>query len=212
MPPLHMRRTEANGTESIWERYIGYDVVDVNDYHIGKLHCLWVNDAGEAIFLGVKTGWLALGPTHIVPADVAPVNEELEQITLPYDEYFVKEGPVYDARLEVDANTARQFFSYYGKEPRAPGTLVGSANQPANGVAVPDRDEVRIQLNEEKLKVGKRTVEAGGVRLRKIVRTEVVHVPVKLQREEIVIERVSGEVRKEDVEIENSSQRERGTC
>src|SRR4051794_28750761 len=99
-----MRRAEANRTESLCESYIGYDVVDVNQYHIGKLHCFWVNDAGEVIFLGVKTGWLAVGPTHVVPADIAPVNEDLEQIRLPYDEDFVKDAPVYDAQLELDAN------------------------------------------------------------------------------------------------------------
>jgi uncharacterized protein (TIGR02271 family) len=47
-----------------------------------------------------------------------------------------------------------------------------------------------MQLSEEELKVGKREVEAGGVRLRKIVRTETVNQPVQLKREEIVIERV----------------------
>ena len=39
-------------------------------------------------------------------------------------------------------------------------------------------------------KVGKREVEYGGVRLRKVVKTEVVNQPVELTREEIVIERV----------------------
>jgi uncharacterized protein (TIGR02271 family) len=44
--------------------------------------------------------------------------------------------------------------------------------------------------------VGKREVEYGGVRLRKVVRTEVVNQPVELTREEIVIERVpAGEAR-----------------
>jgi uncharacterized protein (TIGR02271 family) len=47
-----------------------------------------------------------------------------------------------------------------------------------------------IQLSEEQLKIRKREVEAGGVRLRKIVRTEVVNQPVELEREELVIERV----------------------
>jgi uncharacterized protein (TIGR02271 family) len=48
----------------------------------------------------------------------------------------------------------------------------------------------RITLNEETVKIGKREVETGGIRLRKIVRTETVNQPVELQREEIVVERV----------------------
>jgi uncharacterized protein (TIGR02271 family) len=51
-----------------------------------------------------------------------------------------------------------------------------------------DRDSVR--LHEEELQVGKREVETGRVRLRKVVRTEQREVPVELRREEIQIERV----------------------
>jgi uncharacterized protein (TIGR02271 family) len=47
-----------------------------------------------------------------------------------------------------------------------------------------------MALHEEQIRVGKRQVETGGVRLKKIVRTETVNQPVELQREEIVVERV----------------------
>ncbi|HET6344936.1 MAG TPA: YsnF/AvaK domain-containing protein, partial [Myxococcota bacterium] len=46
------------------------------------------------------------------------------------------------------------------------------------------------KLKEERVRVGKQEVEAGGYRLRKVVRTEVVEQPVELRREELVIERV----------------------
>ena len=71
-----MKPAELNKTGTLWENYIGYDIVDVHEYDIGKLHCLWVNDAGEVIFLGVKTGWLALGHTHVVRGDVAGLTGE----------------------------------------------------------------------------------------------------------------------------------------
>ncbi|EEF57670.1 conserved hypothetical protein [Pedosphaera parvula Ellin514] len=48
----------------------------------------------------------------------------------------------------------------------------------------------RIQLHEEELLIGKRQVNVGGVRLRKVVRTETVNKPVELQHEEVIIERV----------------------
>lgn len=53
-----------------------------------------------------------------------------------------------------------------------------------------DTGERRVQLSEEELQVGKRQVEAGSVRLRKVVRTEQQEVPVELRREEIDIQRV----------------------
>jgi len=47
-----------------------------------------------------------------------------------------------------------------------------------------------VPLYQESLAVGKREVDAGSVRLRKIVKTETVNQPVELRREEVVIERV----------------------
>jgi uncharacterized protein (TIGR02271 family) len=53
-----------------------------------------------------------------------------------------------------------------------------------------DHDEKEIHLAEEEVNIGKREVSAGRVRLRKVVRTEVVNQPVELRREDVVIERV----------------------
>jgi uncharacterized protein (TIGR02271 family) len=53
-------------------------------------------------------------------------------------------------------------------------------------------DSVRVPISEEEVKVGKREVEAGAVRIRKEVRSETVNQPVDLRREEIVVERVEG--------------------
>ena len=39
--------------------------------------------------------------------------------------------------------------------------------------------------------MGKRNVDAGAVRLRKIIRTETVNTPVELRREDVVVERVA---------------------
>ena len=47
-----------------------------------------------------------------------------------------------------------------------------------------------IPLYKESLAVGKRDVDAGSVRVKKIVKTETVNQPVELRHEEIVIERV----------------------
>jgi uncharacterized protein (TIGR02271 family) len=52
-------------------------------------------------------------------------------------------------------------------------------------------DAVRVPITEEQVKVGKREVEEGAVRLRKVVHTETVNQPVELKREEVVVERVA---------------------
>jgi len=57
------------------------------------------------------------------------------------------------------------------------------------------QNNMTIPLYKESLIVGKREVDAGSVRVRKIVKTETVNQPVELRHEEIVIERqpASGE-------------------
>jgi uncharacterized protein (TIGR02271 family) len=50
-----------------------------------------------------------------------------------------------------------------------------------------------VPLSEEEVKVGKRTVGAGGIRIHKKTTTENVNVPVTLKKEDAVVERVSGE-------------------
>jgi uncharacterized protein (TIGR02271 family) len=49
-----------------------------------------------------------------------------------------------------------------------------------------------VPLYAESVNVGKREVESGSVRLKKIVKTETVNVPVELRREEVVINRENG--------------------
>jgi uncharacterized protein (TIGR02271 family) len=49
---------------------------------------------------------------------------------------------------------------------------------------------IEVPLSEEEVKVGKRTVGAGEVKLHKTVTAEQVNVPVELKREDIVVERV----------------------
>lgn len=81
--------------------------------------------------------------------------------------------------------------------------LTGTPRETATG-------EVEIPTEEERVRVGKREVEAGRVRLRKVVQTEQVNVPVELRREDVVVERVpadqvragqTGELTEQEVEV-----------
>src|SRR4051794_27927390 len=208
------RATSAGDDITGFSRYIDFDVVDKKDSKIGTLHSLWVDREGQPAFLGVKTGWI-FGKNHVVPAHTAEVNQSARKIRLPFEEDMIKNAPAYDADKDLDLNAEREICDYYhmggaGEEehaheattPRFSTTEEASATEtpPRFGEAGTERagtttprtgaEEARIQLSEEELRVGKRQVETGGVRLRKIVRTEVVNQPVELAREEIVIERV----------------------
>ena len=69
-------------------------------------------------------------------------------------------------------------------------TTEAAAPQPAPApqATVGEKNMV-VPLYQEQVNVGKREEEAGSVRLKKIVRTETVNVPVELRHEEVVIDR-----------------------
>lgn len=184
-----------------WERLIDYDVHDQSDEKIGTVHNLWADEGGQPSFIGVKTGWFS-GKNHVVPAHRAMMNDSKKIIRLPYDEQKIKDAPSFDADQDLTDADENRIYSYYGTA--RPRMQDWETRQPAAGqqAATPQREmaaqretgmpreQASMQLSEEQLKVGKREVEAGGVRLRKVVRYETVNQPVELRREEVVIERV----------------------
>jgi len=198
-------------------RYVGYDVVDRNGNNIGTLDCIWADHTGEPAFVGVRTGWF-LGKTHVVPAESVEVSEQGQRLRLPYSAEKVKSAPAYDADIDVTEAQEREVYSYYGLSNRT-GNMMGrsssaldrtdetattsdytgrtagigagtSAAETGRRATREGQEEATLKLSEEQLRIGKREVEAGGIRLRKVVRTEIVNQPVELRREDVIIERV----------------------
>ena len=60
----------------------------------------------------------------------------------------------------------------------------------ANQGEISPESTIEVPLSEEEVKVGKRTVGAGEVKLHKTITTEQVNVPVELKHEDIVVEHV----------------------
>jgi uncharacterized protein (TIGR02271 family) len=186
------------------ERFIDYKVVDRDDDKIGTIDAVWEDHTGEPTYLAIRTGWLGLGKAHVVPAHQAEVNEERRKVRLPFSADQIKNAPTFDSQDEIDANAEFTISEHFhlSRQP-APDTPLSRREE----TQAPDRrsdnrreatrgnesGDARMRLKSEDLKIGKREVDAGGVRLRKIVRTETVNRPVELQHEEIVVERVPTE-------------------
>jgi len=129
----------------------------------------------------------------------------------PYESY----APAYRAGFEGFAHHGTEGHKFEDAEPhlrsryeeycqRNPGTIEGGSKgatplawdeaRPAAQAAwtrAERGDAIRVPITEEHVKVGKREVEAGAVRIRKEVHTETVNTPVQLRREEVVVERVA---------------------
>ena len=186
------------GSNDTVQRLIGYEIRDENEEEIGEVHNLWLDDTGQPIFLGVKTGWF-FGKNHVVPVYGAQVNNNQEIIRIPYTKEKIQGAPTNDADQEISDAHVQEILEYYGVTGLFPtGSTTGEpVSQSGKSTKSEKRskttDEATVKLHEEELKVGKREVSAGGVRLRKVVRIETVNQPVELRSEEIVIERVPGD-------------------
>jgi uncharacterized protein (TIGR02271 family) len=169
-------------------RFIDFTVADINDEKVGTVDAVWEDHTGQPSYLAIRTGWLGFGKAHVIPAQRAEVSETTRKIRLPYLASQIKSAPSFDSQDDLTEESEYTISSHFGspERPNAP-------KRPDDGVAPLSRakgDETRVKLKEEKLKVGKREVDAGGIRLRKIIRTESVNQPVELTHEDVVIERV----------------------
>ncbi len=184
---------------------LDYQVVDQTGDEVGSIHALWADpQTGALQFLGVKTGWL-FGQNHVIPIERVEIDDATRTARIPYTAEFVKGALSIDADSEISDEQEAEIYRYYQTQGHATATatdvaassgLAGTAETRRTSSTVTDKDTIEVPLTEEQLRVGKRTVDAGQVRLRKIVRTEIVNQPVEVRREDVVIERISaGEVR-----------------
>jgi uncharacterized protein (TIGR02271 family) len=169
-------------------RFIDFTVVDQDGDKVGTVDAVWEDDSGQPYYLAVRTGWLGLGKAHVVPADSAQVDERARKIRLPYNAELMKNAPSFDCAEDMNDDSHRTIRDYFGlrKNTRAKDTRRDTPRADTTGAT---QDETTMRLKQEEVKIGKREVEYGGIRLRKIIRTETVNQPVELKREEIVIER-----------------------
>jgi uncharacterized protein (TIGR02271 family) len=80
--------------------------------------------------------------------------------------------------------------AYYSEPPRGyASTTTETQYSTAQTTSMEDKNNMVVPLYKESLAVGKREVDAGSVRVRKVVKTETVNQPVELKHEEIIIER-----------------------
>ena len=201
----------------------GYDVYDRDGDKIGKVDDLFVDQADEPEYIGVKMGFLGTSST-LIPWDlVSRVDEEDSRIEVSADKAQAKEGPTFDDDQDITPDYEREVRSYYGvgsadaadrgsysgyySDEEHPGVAMGDtdsgefrehpvgeegANEPDSDLE--DEDELRVQRTEEELRVGTREREAGGVNVRKRVRTDRESVTVPKRREEVNVERVPVDV------------------
>ena len=205
---------------AIEDRFEGYQVYDREGDKIGKVDDLFVDQSDEPEYIGVKMGFLGTSSTLIPWDVVSRVEDEDSRLEVSVEKSKAKDGPAFDDDKEITSDYEYEVRSYYGlgpvdgdanrssysgyySEEEHPGIAMGDtdsgefrehpmgeegANERESDLE--DEDELRVQRTEEELRAGTREREAGGVSVRKRVRTDRESVTVPKRREEVNVERV----------------------
>lgn len=141
-------------------------------------------DAGtrEPEWIGVSTGFLGTS-RRLIPLQEAEIRDEA--IRVPYSKDQIKNTPDVGDERDISEDTEAELYRHYGLNmPDRP--TVEDIDRPSN---IKEGDEDTMTLAEEEVRVGKREVPAGRVRLRKYVESEPVSEDVELRRETAHVER-----------------------
>jgi uncharacterized protein (TIGR02271 family) len=189
---------------------------------LGELENVYQDeDTRQPEWLAIKESVVGglFGTKHfLVPVTEAQLSSgrggEEASIRVPYTKDKVKDAPQVEEDW-ISEEQEREVYAYYGIEPttqrsetQLPRTETTTHERPSSPTARGDSQEISMDRREEELRVGKREVDAGRVRLRKWVETEPVSEDVELRRETAQVERhqvnqpVSGaEIGEEEAEM-----------
>jgi uncharacterized protein (TIGR02271 family) len=202
-------KNRNDGFVEIEDRFAGYEVYDPIGQKIGKVDDLFVNEADEPEYIGVKTGLLGTKST-LIPWQIAEVREGEGRIIVAADKDHVKDAPAFDDDEEIIPEFEARVWEYFSLE-RTTATseraaaygdyYYGEGHEPTVGTSTADTDDLRVQRTEEELRVGTRKREAGAVKVRKRVRTDRERMEVPTRREEVIVDRVPVEREASETEI-----------
>ena len=163
---------------------------------LGEFEEIYHDEAtGEPEWIRVKSSGLGgiLGTKYfLVPLQGAEFqDDEYPAIRVPYSKGRVQDAPDIDDDW-ISEEDERRLYNYYGRqysERRSETQLPEGETEELHQHPVSPHGEVSVSRHEEELRVGKRDVEYGRVRLRKWVEAEPVTEEVELRRETAVLER-----------------------
>lgn len=181
----------------------GYEVTDESGEKVGTVENMWRDkETNKLEFVSVKSGWLP-GKAHILPTAGAHIDAGASALRVAYPKSLITDAPSVAEGEDISPEEEDGIYDYYGLDRSTSRSRTGL---PSGESSRTDTGDKSMTLSEEQLRVGKREVETGRVRLRKVVREERVEQPVELRHEEVQIERVDANGR--DVPADAFQERE----
>jgi uncharacterized protein (TIGR02271 family) len=189
------------------QQYIGRTAVDLEGNKVGKIGQVYLDDGtGDPRWVTVSTGLFGNRQSF---APIAGSAFDGDDVRLAVSKDTIKDAPNVDDDEHINADEQSALYDYYGDTitshgvgaPETGQARVGdraaaeydtagtvSQGQTAADTVAGTGDDAMTR-SEERLNVGKETVEAGRARLRKYVVTENVTRTVPVSHEEVRLER-----------------------
>ncbi|MCA1670651.1 MAG: PRC and DUF2382 domain-containing protein [Actinobacteria bacterium] len=164
-------------------RLVGRTALGPRGEKLGKITDVYLDEqTNKPEWLAVNTGLLG---TRISFVPVEAASAEGDEVRLPYSKHQIEAAPNAEADGQLSMEEEARLYAHYGlaysDAPSASGLPTARAREGGTDGA--------LTRSEEELRVGKTTREAGRVRLRKWVETELVSTTVPVNREEVRIVR-----------------------
>jgi stress response protein YsnF len=163
--------------------WIGHNLVDAEGAKIGRIEDLYADErTGQPEWLAVTTGWFG---SNISFVPLAGATRSGDDLSVPYGKDQVKNAPNIDPTGRLSEQEEARLYRHYGRDYDE--TWTGETDRErARTNASTDEAMTR---SEEEMRVGVQKEEAGRVRLRKWVETELVQQTVPVKREKARLER-----------------------
>ena len=97
------------------EKYEGYAVYDNRGEKIGKVDDLFIDEADQEEYIGVKMGFLGRKST-LIPMDIVRVNEADRALEVSESKDRVKDAPSFDDDEDITPDYEARIRSHFGLE------------------------------------------------------------------------------------------------
>ena len=178
------------------DQYVGRTAVDLEGTKIGKIGQIYLDDrTGQPLWVTVSTGLFGSRQSF---APIAGSQFDGDDVRLAVSKDTIKDAPNVDDDEHISGSEQDALYEYYGYTGDQAAGQAGYAQdradiaegQTAAGPGGRSRGtDDAMTRSEERLNVGKETVQAGRARLRKHVVTENVTRTVPVSHEEVRVER-----------------------
>lgn len=147
-------------------------LLDSSGEQVGLVEHVWLDVEGNMRYLWVNSPEHDSGKGFIVPSSMVQLDSTMSKFSCAATKAKIMRAPAVPASASLDDDLMNSVEKWYAEDRRNRGT--GQT----------------IQLKAERAVISKRWVSNGGIRIKKVVRTEVINQPVEVQREELIIEYV----------------------